>query len=42
MPETERFTIGADVSCTDGPCGTLARVVVDPIVNRSVSGIARS
>jgi len=31
MPETERFTIGADVSCTDGPCGTLARVVVDPI-----------
>ena len=31
MPELERFAIGADVSCTDGPCGTLARVVVDPI-----------
>jgi sporulation protein YlmC with PRC-barrel domain len=31
MRETERFTIGADVSCTDGPCGTLVRVVVDPI-----------
>jgi sporulation protein YlmC with PRC-barrel domain len=31
MPETERFTIGADVSCTDGPCGRLARVVIDPI-----------
>ena len=31
MPETERFTIGADVSCTDGPCGRLARVVLDPI-----------
>jgi len=31
MPETERFTIGSDVSCTDGPCGTLARVVVDPV-----------
>ena len=31
MPETERFTIGADVSCTDGPCGTLTRVVLDPV-----------
>ena len=31
MPERERFTIGADVSCTDGPCGRLARVVLDPI-----------
>jgi sporulation protein YlmC with PRC-barrel domain len=31
MPETERFTIGAGVSCTDGPCGTLARVVLDPV-----------
>jgi sporulation protein YlmC with PRC-barrel domain len=31
MPEMERFTIGADVSCTDGPCGRLARVVIDPI-----------
>jgi sporulation protein YlmC with PRC-barrel domain len=31
MPETERFTIGAKVSCTDGPCGTLTRVVVDPV-----------
>jgi sporulation protein YlmC with PRC-barrel domain len=33
MPETERFTIGADVSCTDGPCGTLTRVVVEPITH---------
>jgi sporulation protein YlmC with PRC-barrel domain len=33
MPETERFTIGAGVSCTDGPCGTLVRVVVDPIAH---------
>jgi hypothetical protein len=31
MPDTERFTIGADVSCTDGPCGSLARVVIDPV-----------
>jgi sporulation protein YlmC with PRC-barrel domain len=33
MPEMERFTIGADVSCTDGPCGRLARVVIDPITH---------
>jgi sporulation protein YlmC with PRC-barrel domain len=31
MPETERFTVGAEVSCTDGPCGGLTRVVVDPV-----------
>lgn len=31
MAETTPFTIGADVSCTDGPCGRLARVVVDPV-----------
>ncbi len=33
MPETERFTIGAEVSCTDGPCGTLTRIVVDPVAD---------
>jgi hypothetical protein len=27
----EQFTIGCDVSCSDGPCGTLSRVVVDPV-----------
>jgi sporulation protein YlmC with PRC-barrel domain len=31
MPGTEQFTIGADVRCTDGVCGTLSRVVVDPL-----------
>ena len=31
MPETTQFTIGADVSCTDGPCGQVSRVVVDPV-----------
>ncbi len=31
MPGTEQFTIGAEVSCTDGPCGTLSRVVADPV-----------
>ena len=31
MPGTEQFTIGAEVSCTDGACGRLSRVVVDPV-----------
>jgi sporulation protein YlmC with PRC-barrel domain len=31
MAETARFTIGARVSCTDGICGRLSRVVVDPV-----------
>jgi sporulation protein YlmC with PRC-barrel domain len=30
MAET-RFTIGADASCTDGGCGEVSRVVVDPV-----------
>ena len=33
MPEVERFTIGADVSCADGPCGTLLRVALDPVAH---------
>jgi sporulation protein YlmC with PRC-barrel domain len=28
---SEQFTIGAEASCTDGPCGTLKRVVIDPV-----------
>ncbi len=31
MPETTQFTIGATVSCTDGECGHLIRVVIDPV-----------
>ena len=31
MPGTEQFTIGAEVSCSDGACGKLSRVVVDPV-----------
>ena len=30
MAETT-FTIGADASCSDGPCGTVIRVVVNPV-----------
>jgi sporulation protein YlmC with PRC-barrel domain len=31
MAGTERFTIGARVNCTDGACGRVSRVVVDPV-----------
>lgn len=31
MSETTEFTIGSDVSCSDGACGELRRVVVDPV-----------
>ena len=30
MANTTLFTIGADVSCTDGACGKVSGVVVDP------------
>ncbi|HKR70844.1 MAG TPA: PRC-barrel domain-containing protein [Streptosporangiaceae bacterium] len=31
MAQTESFTIGVHAWCEDGPCGTVQRVVVDPI-----------
>ena len=31
MAEPTSFTIGADASCTDGACGEVSRVVVDPV-----------
>ena len=31
MAESEPFSIGAVAECTDGPCGRLTQVVVDPI-----------
>ncbi|MGE5286697.1 MAG: hypothetical protein ACM3ML_05735 [Micromonosporaceae bacterium] len=31
MTETTPFTIGADASCTDGVCGKVSRVVIDPV-----------
>jgi len=31
MAETVPFTIGAEASCTDGGCGHLTRVIVDPV-----------
>ena len=31
MAETTPFTIGTDASCTDGVCGEVSRVVIDPV-----------
>jgi hypothetical protein len=31
MADTTPFTIGADARCTDGVCGEVSRVVVDPV-----------
>ncbi len=39
MSGTVQFRIGTQVSCTDGPCGELKRVVVDPVA-RSVTHLA--
>jgi len=33
MGEIEEFIVGSDVACSDGPCGVLSRVVVDPIAD---------
>jgi len=31
MSDNTEFTIGSDVSCSDGSCGELKRVVIDPV-----------
>ena len=31
MPEATQFTIGTEARCTDGVCGEVSRVVVDPV-----------
>jgi sporulation protein YlmC with PRC-barrel domain len=31
VAETMPFTIGAEASCTDGACGKVSRIVVDPV-----------
>jgi sporulation protein YlmC with PRC-barrel domain len=39
MADTAEFDIGAEVVCSDGPCGKLARVVVDPVA-RAITHLA--
>ncbi len=34
MAGTERFTIGAAARCSDGTCGTVTRVVIDPVASK--------
>ena len=31
MPEPTQFSIGAEASCSDGPCGVVVKVVVNPV-----------
>src|ERR1039458_959513 len=31
MSQTTQFSIGSEVACSDGVCGDLRRVVVDPV-----------
>jgi sporulation protein YlmC with PRC-barrel domain len=38
MAEATPFVIGSEVSCSDGPCGSVIRVVVDPVA-RSVTDL---
>ncbi|MEO7126071.1 MAG: PRC-barrel domain-containing protein [Nakamurella sp.] len=33
MAQTSQFTIGAEASCSDGVCGEVTRVVVDPVAD---------
>ncbi len=30
MAEAARFTIGAEASCSDGVCGKVSRLIIDP------------
>jgi sporulation protein YlmC with PRC-barrel domain len=39
VSEEVEFTIGADVVCSDGPCGELRRVVVNPVA-RAITHLA--
>ena len=34
VADTEQFTIGTGVSCSDGPVGRLSRVIVDPVAEK--------
>jgi hypothetical protein len=39
MAQTMPFRIGADASCTDGACGQVSRIIVNP-VTRQVTHLA--
>ena len=33
MAGKAQFTIGAEASCSDGPCGEVTHVIVDPVAH---------
>jgi hypothetical protein len=33
MAGKAQFTIGAEASCSDGPCGEVTHVIVDPVAD---------
>ena len=35
MAEETKFAIGATASCSDGPCGEVSRMIIDPATRRS-------
>ena len=39
MIDTAEFDIGSEVTCSDGVCGKLARVVIDPVA-RTITDLA--
>jgi sporulation protein YlmC with PRC-barrel domain len=39
MVDTMHFTIGAEVRCSDGVCGQLSRIIVDPVA-RTITHLA--
>lgn len=41
MAEATPFTIGAEASCTDGVCGHVSRVVVDPVAREITHLVVR-
>lgn len=41
MAEATPFTIGADAGCTDGVCGQVSRVVVDPVAREVTHLVVR-
>jgi hypothetical protein len=41
MAETTPFTIGAEVSCADGVCGDVHRMIVDPVARKVTHLVVR-
>ena len=42
MAQTMRFRIGAGASCTDGACGQVSRIIVNPVTREVGTGEERA